>query len=82
MLFLAIMESNDGAARATLLGSMVSYILFVLGSYFSCDGWKQKLLAFCSMATHACVSLFLLVILPIVLSIFLGVSLRFAFGSH
>ena len=77
ILFLAIMESNVGSARATLLGSMFPYILFVLGSYFSCDGWKQKLLAFCSMVTHACVSLFLLVVAPMVLSILLGVLLCF-----
>ena len=42
--------------------SVLSYLLFVLGSYFSDGGWMQNKLAFGSTTIHACTSLFLLVI--------------------
>ena len=55
--FFAILRSDVDAAHATLLGPMLSCLLFVLGSHCVYADWEQKKLAFGSMVPDACASL-------------------------
>ena len=53
---------------------MLSYLIFMLGSYFRDGGWMQNKLDLGSATIHAYTSLFLLVIVPMVLLTFLGAA--------
>jgi Ca2+:H+ antiporter len=69
--FMALMNGELDVVKATLLGSILSNLLFVLGSCFLYGGYKTKELTFCSKAASTCTSLLLLAIVSLVMPTFL-----------
>lgn len=72
VVFMALTQGQIGVVQATLLGSMLSNLLFVLGSCFVYGGLQQRELVFSSKAATTCTSLLLLASISLVLPTFLS----------
>jgi len=75
VVFMALTQGQIGVVQATLLGSILSNLLFVLGSCFVYGGLQQRELIFSSKAASTCTSLLLLASISLVLPTFLSSSL-------
>lgn len=72
VVFMALTQGQIGVVQATLLGSILSNLLFVLGSCFVYGGLQQRELKFSSKAATTCASLLLLASISLVLPTFLS----------
>lgn len=72
----ALIHSDFIVVKSTLLGSMLSNLLFVLGSCFIYGGFKQTELTFSSKAASTCTSLLLLATMSLVLPTSLDTVVR------
>ena len=71
---LEIWRYSEGMSDPRSCSSVLSYLIFMLGSYFRDCDWMQNKLDLGSATIHAYTSLFLLVVVPMVLVNVLGVA--------